>query len=58
MNKIVIFVDFCRKLSKKEKEHYDSSISTSDEEFKQPFHHPFLVKDRPNIVLNIRVSKP
>ncbi|XP_050532828.1 protein SON [Daktulosphaira vitifoliae] len=47
--------DFCRKLSKKEKENGDDSLSsTSDEESKQPFHHPFLVKDRPNIVMNIR----
>ncbi|VVC33096.1 G-patch domain,Double-stranded RNA-binding domain [Cinara cedri] len=46
--------DFCRKLSKKDKDHDDSSLSSSDEEFKQPFHHPFLVKERPNIVLNIR----
>lgn len=53
----IIILDFCRKLSKKEKEHNDDSLSSSDEEFKQPFHHPFLVKERPNIVMNIRVSK-
>lgn len=47
--------DFCRKLSKKDKDHDDdSSYSSSDDEFKQPFHHPFLVKERPNIVMNIR----
>ncbi|XP_050429411.1 protein Son isoform X2 [Adelges cooleyi] len=49
--------DFCRKLSKKEKDHEnESSSSMSEDETKQPFHHPFLVKDRPNIVLNIRNS--
>ncbi|XP_026810315.1 protein SON isoform X1 [Rhopalosiphum maidis] len=47
--------DFCRKLSKKDKDHDDdTSYSSSDDEFKQPFHHPFLVKERPNIVMNIR----
>ncbi|XP_022182302.1 serine/threonine-protein kinase PRP4 homolog isoform X2 [Myzus persicae] len=47
--------DFCRKLSKKDKDHDDdSSYSSDDDEFKQPFHHPFLVKERPNIVMNIR----
>lgn len=58
MNIIKLCVlDFCRKLSKKEKDQdEDSSFSSSDEE-KQPFHHPFLVKERPNIVMNIRVSQ-
>lgn len=52
----MFILDFCRKLSKKEKEHDDDvSFSSSDEESKQPFHHPFLVKERPNIVMNIRV---
>ncbi|XP_050053978.1 protein Son isoform X2 [Aphis gossypii] len=47
--------DFCRKLSKKDKDHDDdTSYSSDDDEFKQPFHHPFLVKERPNIVMNIR----
>uniref|UniRef100_A0A2S2QHV8 Protein SON n=1 Tax=Sipha flava TaxID=143950 RepID=A0A2S2QHV8_9HEMI len=47
--------DFCRTLSKKDKEQDDdTSFSSDDEEFKQPFHHPFLVKERPNIVMNIR----
>jgi len=54
----LFLLDFCRKLSKKDKGHDDdTSVSSDDEEFKQPFHHPFLVKDRPNIVMNIRVSK-
>uniref|UniRef100_A0A2S2N8U7 Protein SON n=1 Tax=Schizaphis graminum TaxID=13262 RepID=A0A2S2N8U7_SCHGA len=47
--------DFCRKLAKKDKDHDDdTSYSSDDDEFKQPFHHPFLVKERPNIVMNIR----
>lgn len=54
-----ILLDFCRRLSKKDKGHDGdtSGVSSDDEEFKQPFHHPFLVKERPNIVMNIRVSK-
>jgi len=53
---MTFILDFCRKLSKKDKaQNDDTSFSSSDEE-KQPFHHPFLVKERPNIVMNIRVS--
>lgn len=52
----LLILDFCRKLSKKEKNHDDDTSFSSDEEFKQPFHHPFLVKERPNIVMNIRVK--
>lgn len=52
---VLSILDFCRKLSKKEKNNDDDTSFSSDDEFKQPFHHPFLVKERPNIVMNIRV---
>jgi len=55
---MLFVLDFCRKLSKKDKDQDgDTSFTSDDEEFKQPFHHPFLVKERPNIVMNIRVNK-
>ena len=54
----LIFQDFCKSLSKSEAMGELSSISSGDESGSEKgFHHPFLVKDRPNaIIMNIRVS--
>lgn len=51
--------DYCKKLSKAEDLGELSGISDSDNDGEgkpRPFHHPFEVKDRGPIVMNIRVS--
>ncbi|XP_015512644.1 protein Son isoform X1 [Neodiprion lecontei] len=52
--------DFCKSLSKSEALGELSSISSDDDgsNSEKGFHHPFLVKDRPNsIIMNIRDAK-
>lgn len=54
-----LIVDFCKSLSKSEALGELSSISSDDDgsTSDKGFHHPFLVKDRPNsIIMNIRVG--
>lgn len=50
-------LDFCKSLSKSEALGELSSISSDDgSESEKGFHHPFLLKERPNsIIMNIRV---
>ncbi|BET00824.1 G-patch domain [Nesidiocoris tenuis] len=51
--------DFCKHLSQKEATGLESvSSESSSEDDDQPFHHPFQIKERPNIVLNIRNCGP
>lgn len=52
--------DFCKHLSKKEALGELSSVSSNDEGMSEnedtlAFHHPFLVKEKAPIVMNIRV---
>lgn len=53
--------DFCKNLSRQEALGELSSVSEDSDnsevnEAERPFHHPFLVKDKAPIVLNIKVS--
>lgn len=51
--------EFCKKLSKGEANGYLSNISGDsdvDADLEKPFHHPFLIKDRGPIVMNIKVT--
>lgn len=53
--------DFCKHLSKKEALGELSSVSSNDDDMSEnedtlAFHHPFLVKEKAPIVMNIRVS--
>lgn len=52
--------EFCKKLSKGEANGYLSNISGAesdvDADLEKPFHHPFVIKDRGPIVMNIKVS--
>ncbi|KAK0168562.1 hypothetical protein PV327_002348 [Microctonus hyperodae] len=53
-------IDFCKSLSKSEALGELSSVSSDEggSETEKGFHHPFLLKERPNsIVMNIRDSK-
>ncbi|XP_030762013.1 protein SON isoform X1 [Sitophilus oryzae] len=52
--------DFCKSLSKKEQLGELSSLSEKeDSDNDEPFHHPFLIKDRPtSITMNIKNSVP
>ncbi|XP_076252020.1 son RNA binding protein isoform X2 [Rhynchophorus ferrugineus] len=52
--------DFCKSLSKKEQLGELSSLSEKDDsDTDEPFHHPFLIKDRPtSITMNIKNSVP
>lgn len=51
--------EFCKKLSKGESSGYLSNVSDDSEHDadgnEKPFHHPFVLKDRGPIVMNIRV---
>lgn len=50
--------EFCKKLSKGESNGYLSNISGDsdvDGDLEKPFHHPFVIKDRGPIVMNIKV---
>lgn len=51
--------DFCKKLSRSEAMGELSSVSSGDEsESEKGFHHPFILKDRPNsIIMNIKVCR-
>ncbi|XP_058790256.1 protein Son isoform X2 [Phymastichus coffea] len=51
--------DFCKSLSKSEALGELSSVSSDDESSTEKgFHHPFLIKERPNlIIMNIRDAK-
>lgn len=51
--------EFCKKLSKGESNGYLSNVSVDsdiDNDLEKPFHHPFVIKDRGPIVMNIKVS--
>lgn len=51
--------EFCKKLSKGEANGYLSNISGDsdvDADLEKPFHHPFVIKDRGPIVMNIKVN--
>lgn len=51
--------EFCKKLSKGEANGYLSNISGEsdvDADLEKPFHHPFVIKDRGPIVMNIKVN--
>ncbi|CAB3227077.1 unnamed protein product [Arctia plantaginis] len=55
--------DFCKHLSKKEALGELSSVSSNDEDMSEnedtlAFHHPFLVKEKAPIVMNIRGGAP
>lgn len=45
--------EFCKKLAKGEANM--SGDSDIDDDLERPFHHPFVVTDRPPIVMNIKV---
>lgn len=51
--------EFCKKLSKGEANGYLSNLSGGesdvDADLEKPFHHPFVIKDRGPIVMNIKV---
>lgn len=51
--------EFCKKLSNGESNGYLSNISGGesdvDADLEKPFHHPFVIKDRGPIVMNIKV---
>lgn len=53
--------EFCKKLSKGEANGYLSNMSGAesdvDADLEKPFHHPFVIKDRGPIVMNIKVNK-
>lgn len=52
--------EFCKKLSKGEANGYLSNMSDADSDvdadLEKPFHHPFVIKDRGPIVMNIKVN--
>lgn len=52
--------EFCKKLSKGETNGYLSNMSDEesdvDADLEKPFHHPFVIKDRGPIVMNIKVN--
>ncbi|CAG9562416.1 unnamed protein product [Danaus chrysippus] len=55
--------DFCKHLSKKEALGELSSVSSNDEDMSEnedtiAFHHPFLVKEKAPIIMNIRGGAP
>lgn len=53
--------EFCKKLSKGESAGYLSNVSDDSDDdvdgegVDKPFHHPFVLKDRGPIVMNIKV---
>lgn len=51
--------EFCKKLSKGDANGYLSNLSgaesDADADLEKPFHHPFVIKDRGPIVMNIKV---
>lgn len=52
--------EFCKKLSKGETNGYLSNMSGDsdiDGDLEKPFHHPFVIKDRGPIVMNIKVVR-
>lgn len=51
--------EFCKKLSKGEENGFLSHLSGDsdiDADLEKPFHHPFVIKDRGPIVMNIKVK--
>lgn len=59
---LLVSVDFCKQLSRKDAEGHDSISSNSEadsgDDKGKPFHHPFQLKERPAcIVMNIRVRE-
>lgn len=58
---VLMYEDFCKRISSKSKNRMESSSSSEDEMVQEKseedefIHHPFKVKDNSSIILNIRV---